>query len=572
MLLANGASGVTIDEVELRRVRRGADGGLPRARARRSSAAAKARPSWSPSTSPARPRRRGAQGRQGDRQFAAREDRDPWRRSELGPPDLRSPAAPASPSTLVARGGDDRHRSCCSRTASRTTSCAPQAAEYLKGADLTIGVDLGSGSASSTVWTCDLSAEYVRINADYRTVIAQGTMAAKDTAVTPHPDAERLPVGARLRRRRPRALPASSPRRSRPIARSDARRRPPTRSNGRHVAMLFDKPSLRTRSTFEIAIRELGGHLVALQPDVAFGLREPVADVARNLERWVDGVVIRTFSQDMLQEFAGAATRLHVVNALTDQEHPCQAIADFLTLRGAHRAAARPDDRLRRRRQQRRDVAGARGGDARRPRARGQPRTLSAAARGRAAGDRRGAPRRAAAAVQRRRRCGAPAPTRSTPTRGRRWARSARPSCGAGVFAPYQVNDELMSLAKPGALFMHCLPAHRGEEVTADVFESDASVVFDQAENRLHGQKALLLMLLAPTSAAARPLGLTIHALMHRRRAPWLAHYDPGVPATLAPYPDQTLVDYLADTARTRPIARRCCSKARRSPTASSIA
>src|ERR1700737_2019464 len=102
--------------------------------------------------------------------------------------------------------------------------------------------------------------------------------------------------------------------------------------SGRHVAMLFDKPSLRTRTTFEIAIRELGGHLVALQPDVALGQREPVGDVARNLERWVDAVVIRTFSQHILQAFAAAAKRLHVVNALTDQEHPCQAIADFLTL------------------------------------------------------------------------------------------------------------------------------------------------------------------------------------------------------------------------------------------------
>src|SRR4051794_9414677 len=102
--------------------------------------------------------------------------------------------------------------------------------------------------------------------------------------------------------------------------------------DGRHVALLFDKPSLRTRTTFEIAIRELGGHVVSLQPDVALGRREPVADVARNLERWVDAVVIRTFSQQVLQEFAQSAKRLHVVNALTDEEHPCQAIADFLTL------------------------------------------------------------------------------------------------------------------------------------------------------------------------------------------------------------------------------------------------
>src|SRR5262245_5175856 len=103
--------------------------------------------------------------------------------------------------------------------------------------------------------------------------------------------------------------------------------------NGRHVALLFDKPSLRTRTTFEIGVRELGGQVVALQPDVALGRREPVVDVARNLERWVDAVVIRTFSQQLLLEFAHATKRLHVVNALTDEEHPCQAIADFLTLR-----------------------------------------------------------------------------------------------------------------------------------------------------------------------------------------------------------------------------------------------
>src|SRR5262249_13571295 len=111
-------------------------------------------------------------------------------------------------------------------------------------------------------------------------------------------------------------------------------RRAPTADvlNGRHVAMLFDKPSLRTRSTFEIAIRELGGRVVTLQPDVALGKREPVGDVARVLERWVDAVVIRTFSQAVLQEFAAKTTRLHVVNALTDEEHPCQALADFLTL------------------------------------------------------------------------------------------------------------------------------------------------------------------------------------------------------------------------------------------------
>ena len=112
-------------------------------------------------------------------------------------------------------------------------------------------------------------------------------------------------------------------------------RQAPTSSalEGRHVAMLFEKASLRTRSTFEIATVELGGNVVSLQPESALGNREPVADVARNLERWVDGVVIRTFSQRVLEEFAAAAPRLHVINALSDDQHPCQALADAMTLR-----------------------------------------------------------------------------------------------------------------------------------------------------------------------------------------------------------------------------------------------
>jgi ornithine carbamoyltransferase len=269
--------------------------------------------------------------------------------------------------------------------------------------------------------------------------------------------------------------------------------------DGHHIAMLFDKPSLRTRTTFEIAIRELGGHLVALQADVALGRREPVADVARNLERWVDAVIIRTFSQEVLQEFAAAAQRLHVINALTDQEHPCQAIADFLTLQerlgqlrgrtiayvgdgnnvatslahaaamlGVHLHIASPEPYQLPHAVVQQATAVARHG-----------------ARLRLFSD-------AADAV-----AGADAIYTDTWTS---MGQESEAELRRGIFAPYQVNDELMSLAKPGALFMHCLPAHRGEEVTADVFEADTSVVFDQAENRLHGQKALLLMLLAPAA------------------------------------------------------------------------
>ena len=269
--------------------------------------------------------------------------------------------------------------------------------------------------------------------------------------------------------------------------------------NGRHVAMLFHKPSLRTFATFEIAIRELGGHLVTIQPDVAFGLREPVADVARNLERWVDGVVIRTFSQEILQEFAAAAKRLHVVNALTDQEHPCQAIADFLTLeehigplRGRTIAYVGDGNNV----ATSLAHAGAMLGvhvHVASPEPYQLPHTVVQQA---TAVARHGARLRlfseAVDAV-----AGADAIYTDT------WTSMGQESDAAirrRIFAPYQVNDELMSLAKPGALFMHCLPAHRGEEVTADVFESETSVVFDQAENRLHGQKALLLMLLAPAA------------------------------------------------------------------------
>ena len=269
---------------------------------------------------------------------------------------------------------------------------------------------------------------------------------------------------------------------------------------GRHVAMLFDKPSFRTRTTFEIAVHELGGHVVGLQADTTLGERETIADIARNLERWVDAIVIRTFSQKVVRDFAIAAPRLHVINALTDDEHPCQALADFLTLRerfgplkgrtvafvgdgnniaasiahagamlGVHVHIASPAGY-----QLKQGVVHECTGVARH------------GARLRLFTD----PADAVA--------GADAIYTDVWTS---MGQEAETEVRRKAFAGFQVNEELMALAKPGALFMHCLPAHRGEEVSADVFESDASVVFDQAENRLHGQKALLLMLLSRTSA-----------------------------------------------------------------------
>src|SRR5436190_23854249 len=113
------------------------------------------------------------------------------------------------------------------------------------------------------------------------------------------------------------------------------RRKAPTAEAiaGRHVAMLFEKPSLRTRATFEIATRELGGETLDVPAKFAEGVREPLQDVARNLERWVDALVVRTYAQDKVTTIAASARHLHVINALTDDEHPCQALADMLTLR-----------------------------------------------------------------------------------------------------------------------------------------------------------------------------------------------------------------------------------------------
>jgi ornithine carbamoyltransferase len=278
-------------------------------------------------------------------------------------------------------------------------------------------------------------------------------------------------------------------------ARGSRRRGSASRAlEGMHVALLFEKPSLRTRSTFEIAVRELGGDVIAPPQDVAMGEREPIADVARNLERWVAGVVIRTFAQERLVEFSAAAPRLHVVNALTDEEHPCQALADVLTLHehlgslkgatvtfvgdgnnvatslaqagvmlGMHVRIAAPDG------YELTDEAMAQ------CRARAQHGATVKTYR-----DARKAVRGADAVY-----------TDAWTSMGQEGEAQHRRK----VFAPFQVNEALMKAA-PGACFMHCLPAHRGEEATDDVMDGAQSIIFDQAENRLHAQKALLMLLM----------------------------------------------------------------------------
>jgi ornithine carbamoyltransferase len=264
---------------------------------------------------------------------------------------------------------------------------------------------------------------------------------------------------------------------------------------GRHVALLFDKPSLRTRSTFTIAIRELGGEVLELPADVTLGSREPIRDVARNLERWVDAVVIRTFAQATLVEFAAAAPRVHVVNALTDEHHPCQALADYLTLqerwgslRGRTLAYVGDGNNVAASLAQASLMLGVSFRIAS-PAGFALPSSVVATAREVARlGARIVSTDDPVEAVT-----GADAVYTDTWTSmGQEGERAAR----LQAFAGFQVDEPLMRHARRDALFLHCLPAHRGEEVTDGVLESSRSVVFEQAENRLHTQKALLLTLL----------------------------------------------------------------------------
>jgi ornithine carbamoyltransferase len=274
-----------------------------------------------------------------------------------------------------------------------------------------------------------------------------------------------------------------------------ARRPAPQPLAGKHVALLFEKPSLRTRITFVLAVRELGGDVVELPDGVLFGARESAEDIARNLERWVEGIVVRTFGHAAVVRLAAAAPRLHVVNALTDDEHPCQALADVLTLRerlgslaGRTLAFVGDGNNVAVSITQAAVMSGMHVRLASPP-AYALPAPVLAACRAAAVPgasvtitDDAIAAATGADAIY----------TDVWTSMGQESEEGQRTS----VFQRYQVNDRLMSVARPGALFLHCLPAHRGAEVTDAVIDSPASVVFDQAENRLHAQKALLSVLM----------------------------------------------------------------------------
>lgn len=264
---------------------------------------------------------------------------------------------------------------------------------------------------------------------------------------------------------------------------------------GHSLALLFDKPSLRTRTGFEIAMRELGG-LVTCPPSAdALGTRETLADVARTLERWVSVAAIRTFEQSRLVEFVQATTQLRVVNALTNEEHPCQALADCLTVRercGSVRG---------------RTLAYVGDGN-------NVATSLTHAAMMLGMHLRLASPEgyelpdATVTAARQMARHGAEISQVRDPTTAVRGANAVYAdvwtSMGQETEAPdrraafegFRITHELLAQANDDVFFMHCLPAHRGEEVDAEVIDGPRSAVFDQAENRLHTQKALLLMLL----------------------------------------------------------------------------
>ena len=263
---------------------------------------------------------------------------------------------------------------------------------------------------------------------------------------------------------------------------------------GKSIALLFEKPSLRTRMTFELAIQQLGGF--SIMNDGPIGSREPLKDVARNLDRWVSGIVTRTFLQKTVDDLA-RWSNVPVINALSDLWHPCQALADMQTLR-EHFGPVR-------------GLKFAFVGDGNNV---AQSLMLNAARLGmnfalaHPPNYEAGAEVIAQAQVIAVENGGSVTITNDPAEAARNahaiytdvWASMGAENEAAErrtAFADYQVDEALFEQAEPNAIFMHCLPAKRGEEVTDAVIESPRSVVFDQAENRLHAQKALLLMLLS---------------------------------------------------------------------------
>jgi len=264
----------------------------------------------------------------------------------------------------------------------------------------------------------------------------------------------------------------------------------PQTLRGRTLAMYFEKPSLRTHVTFEAGVTQLGGHAILLRPEqVGIGTRESPRDVARNISRWVDALMARTFSHELLEELAAEAD-IPVINGLTDRLHPCQAMADLQTIsekmdpREAEVAYVGDGNNVV---HSLALLAGVLGLKLRIGTPASHRPDTAVMARVEAAAAKSGAVVRwmedPAAAV-----AGADFVYTDTWTS---MGQEAEAEERRKIFAAYQVNDALLEGA-PGAFVMHCLPAHRGEEITDAVLDGDRSLVYEQAENRLHSQKAIL--------------------------------------------------------------------------------
>ena len=262
---------------------------------------------------------------------------------------------------------------------------------------------------------------------------------------------------------------------------------------GRTLAMVFQKPSNRTRVSFEVGMYQLGGHALHLSPEeIQIGKRETPSDTGRVLARYIDAIMVRTFDHGDLEELAGAAD-VPVINGLSDTHHPCQALADLMTVReelgtvegtkiayvgdgnnvahslaiacaltGADLTIAHPEGHG-----PDKEIVELVESPGTAPRLTEDPREAVQGAR----------------VVY----------TDVWASMGQETEAEERKA----KFAPYQVDEELMNLASEDAIFLHCLPAHRGQEVTAEVIDGPRSRVFDQAENRLHAQKALLYLLMS---------------------------------------------------------------------------
>lgn len=267
---------------------------------------------------------------------------------------------------------------------------------------------------------------------------------------------------------------------------------------GEALALIFEKPSLRTRTSFDIGIQQLGGYSLYLSPnEISLGKRESVHDVAKNLERMVQGIMIRTFGHNIVEDMAKFA-RVPIINGLTDYSHPCQAMADFLTiyekrngdLKGMKLTYVGDGNNVA---HSLMDAGAKLGVDVTVNCPKGyEPNMI-------AYGD----------AVEAAKETGAKIQVIHDPKEACKgadviytdvWASMGQEDEAAArkrIFMPYQVNDTMMSWANKDAYFMHCLPAHRGDEVTDSVIDSAQSIVFDEAENRLHVQKAIMFQLMS---------------------------------------------------------------------------